>query len=74
MKTRTKFVICSVINLIWFTLAVFALTWFDKVVPDSLITAWFLAWTTELALLAGIKIKGKSEDSVEEYIDESEDC
>lgn len=72
MKTRTKFVICSVINLIWFTLAVFALTWFDKVVPDSLITAWFLAWTTELALLAGIKIKGKSDDE-EEFVDESEE-
>lgn len=70
MKTRTKFVICSVINLIWFTLAVLVLTWFDKTVPDSLITAWFLSWTTELALLAGIKIKGKTE---EEYIDESED-
>ena len=72
MKTRTKFVICSVINLIWFTLAVFALTWFDKVVPDSLIVAWFSSWTVELALLAGIKIKGKSDDE-EEYIDESEE-
>ena len=75
MKTRTKFVICSVVNLIWFTLAVFALTWFDKVVPDSLITAWFAAWTVELALLAGIKIKGKSDDESEsedeEYVDES---
>ena len=74
MKTRTKFVICSVINLIWFTLAVLVLTWFDKMVPDSLITAWFLSWTTELALLAGIKIKGKLEDSIEEeYIDEAEE-
>ena len=77
MKTRTKFVICSVINLIWFTFAVLALTWFDKMVPDSLITAWFAAWTVELALLAGIKIKGKSGYSFEdeeECIDESEDC
>lgn len=75
MKTRTKFVICSVINLIWFTLAVLALTWFDKMVPDSLITAWFAAWTVELALLAGIKIKSKSEDeeSEEEFVDESEE-
>ena len=73
MKTRTKFVICSIINIIWFTLAVLALTWFDKVVPDSLITAWYAAWTIELALLAGIKIRGKIEGS-EDYIDESEDC
>ena len=73
MKTRTKFVICSVINLIWFTLAVLALTWFDKVVPDSLTVAWFSAWTVELALLAGIKVKGKDDDeseSDEEYVDE----
>jgi hypothetical protein len=75
MKTRTKFVICSVINLIWFTLAVLVLTWFDKIVPDSLTVAWFSAWTVELALLAGIKIKGRSEDLFEEeYVDESEDC
>lgn len=77
MKTRTKFVICSVINLIWFTLAVLALTWFDKMVPDSLIMAWFSSWTVELALLAGIKIKGKPADVLdsieEEYIDGSEE-
>lgn len=72
MKTRTKFVICSVANLIWYTIATLVLTWHDKVVPDSLTVAWFSAWTVELALLAGIKIKGKSEgfESTEENIDE----
>lgn len=72
MKTRTKFVICSIINIIWFTVVVLVLTWFDKVVPDSLITAWFSSWCVELALLAGITIKSKSDDSSEEYVDESE--
>lgn len=74
MKTRTKFVICAVVNIIWFTLVVLGLTWFDKVVPDSLITAWFLAWTTELALLAGIKITGKSEEYIEEESEEMIEC
>ena len=61
MKTRTKFVICSVINLTWFAVAVLGLSAFDKTVPDSLIVAWFAAWTGELAILAGIKIKDKKE-------------
>lgn len=70
MKTRTKFVLCSVINLIWYTIATLVLTWYDKMVPDSLTVAWFGAWTVELALLAGIKIKGNTEG----FDEESEDC
>lgn len=62
MKNRTKFTICSVVNIIWFTLAVLFLTAFDHTVPDSLIVAWFTAWTAELALLAGIKVKSQNED------------
>ena len=48
-------------NLCWYCIAVLVLTAHDKVVPDSLTVAWFAAWTAELALLAGIKIKGKDE-------------
>ena len=61
MRKRTKFVICSIANLTWFAVAVLILSAMDKTVPDSLITAWFAAWTVELAILAGIKIKGKEE-------------
>lgn len=61
MKKRTKFVICSIVNLTWFAVAVLVLSAMDKTVPDSLIVAWFAAWTVELAILAGIKIKGKEE-------------
>lgn len=61
MRKRTKFVICSIINLTWFAVAVLILSAMDKTVPDSLIVAWFAAWTVELAILAGIKIKGKEE-------------
>jgi len=59
MKTRTKFTIIAVINLVWFTVAVLILSFMDKSVPDSLIVAWFSAWTVELGLLAGIKITSK---------------
>lgn len=62
MRTRTKFVIWAAINLTWYAVAVLALTYFDRAVPDSLTVAWFAAWTVELGLLAGIKIKDKGDD------------
>lgn len=57
MKKRDKFVICSMVNITWFTVAALVLAAFDKTVPDALIIAFFAAWTAELAILAGIKIK-----------------
>lgn len=48
-------------NIVWFTIAVLVLSCKDKTVPDTLITAWFAAWSIELALLFGIKIRGKDE-------------
>lgn len=59
MKKRTKFTVAAIANIIWFTIVVFVLSIMDKTVPDALITCWFAAWTVELALLAGIKIKSK---------------
>ena len=61
MKKRTKFMIAAMINIIWYTIAVLILSAKDKMVPDALTVAWFGAWTVELALLAGIKVKGKDE-------------
>ena len=61
LRKRDKYVIAAVLNLFWYCVAVLVLTAHDKVVPDSLTVAWFTAWTAELALLAGIKIKGKDE-------------
>ena len=61
MKKRTKFVIAAMTNIIWYTIAVLILSAKDKMVPDALTVAWFGAWTGELALLAGIKVKGKDE-------------
>lgn len=61
MKKRTKFVIAAMTNIIWYTIAVLILSAKDKMVPDALTVAWFGAWTVELALLAGIKVKEKDE-------------
>ena len=61
MKKRTKFVIAAMVNIIWYTIVVLVLSYKDKTVPDALTVAWFSAWTVELALLAGIKLKGKDE-------------
>ncbi len=62
LKNRTKFAIFSVFNLTWYAVAVLALSYFDKIVPDTLTAAWFAAWTVELALLFGIKIKDKGDN------------
>ena len=61
MKNRTKFVIAAIINIVWYTLACLVATFLDKSVPDSLTVSWFSAWTIELGLLAGIKIKSRGE-------------
>lgn len=62
MRTRTKFVVAAIINITWYTIAVLVLSAMDKVVPDALTISFFAAWTAELALLAGIKVKERSKD------------
>lgn len=59
MRKRTKFVIAAMANIIWYTIAVLILSAKEKTVPDALTVAWFSAWTVELALLAGLKVRGK---------------
>ena len=61
MRKRPKFVIAAMANIIWYTVAVLILSAKDKTVPDALTVAWFGAWTVELAILYGIKVKGKDE-------------
>lgn len=61
MKRRDKYLIFAIFNIVWYAVAVLVMSAFDKVVPDSLTVAWFSAWTVELALVAGIKIKERSE-------------
>lgn len=62
LKKRTKFTILAVVNLTWYCIAVIVAAFCDKMVPDTLTVAWFSAWTVELALLAGLKIKSKEEN------------
>lgn len=61
MKKRTKFVILAMVNLIWYTVAVLFINSAGKEVQPELTVAWFAAWTVELALLAGLKVRGKDE-------------
>lgn len=59
MKKRTKFVIAAMINITWYTIAVLIINYLGKEVQSELTVAFFAAWTAELALLAGLKVKGK---------------
>lgn len=61
MKNRKKFTIVAIVNLTWFCVACLILSLLDKSIPDSLIVAWFSAWTVELGILYGIKLHSKGE-------------
>ena len=62
MKKRTKFTILAVVNLTWYTVVVLIANFFDHTVALELMVGWFAAWTAELALLYGIKVKEKPSD------------
>lgn len=61
LKKRTIFTIVAMVMIVLYTVAALILTGFDKVIPSELTVAWFAAWTVELGLLFGIKIKDKGE-------------
>lgn len=61
MRKRDKYVWAAIFNLTWYCISVLVLSGFGKNVSDSLTVMWGAAWTAELALLAGIKIKGKDD-------------
>ena len=62
MKRRTKFTILAIFNLTWYAVVVLILNAHDHVVDTVLTGGWFTAWTAELAILYGIKIKSVSSD------------
>ena len=64
LKKRTIFTIISVVNIVWYTITVLVLSYSGAIVPSELTVAWFSAWTVELALLYGIKVRSK--DSVDD--------
>ena len=57
-KFSKKIVILVILLNILFTGAVFVAAFYNAIIPDSLIMAWFAFTTTELIALAGIKVKG----------------
>ena len=57
LKKRTIFTILAMVNIMWYTVVVLIAGFLDHNIDSSLTVAWFAAWTTELALLFGIKIK-----------------
>lgn len=61
MKKRDKYLILTMFNIWWFTIAVLYINLKGHNVSSELIIAWFSAWTVELALLAGIKLKNRGE-------------
>ena len=63
MKKRTKFTILAVFNLTWYTVVVLIANFFDHTVSPELTVGWFAAWTAELALLYGIKVKSLTDTS-----------
>ncbi len=63
MKKRTKFVIAAMVNITWYTIAVLLINYQGKEVQPELTVAFFAAWTAELALLAGLKVKGKDRNN-----------
>lgn len=63
MSRRTKFTILAIFNLTWYTIVSLVLSYLDHPIPSELTVAWFSAWTVELALLFGIKVKSINEES-----------
>lgn len=61
LRKRDKFVFLSMFMLTGYCVATFIASCCEKTIPDALTAAWFAAWTVELALLWGIKIKDKGE-------------
>ena len=59
MSKRTKFTILAVAAIVGMGLAETWLVSRGQTFPDSFIIGWYAAWTAELALLYGIKIKSK---------------
>ena len=61
LKSRTKFTLVAIFKLEWYTVVALYLSSINVTVPSELTVAWFAAWTVELGLLFGIKIKEKGE-------------
>lgn len=60
MRTRTKIVIASIVNVEALFIYMIICSSLDLSFPPSeFVIGWFSFWAVELGLLAGITIKGK---------------
>ena len=65
LKKRTKFTILAVLMIVLlgiYMILCSILNW--QYPPDSFIVGWFSAWTVELALLFGIKVKSNDNEEM----------
>ena len=63
LRKRTKFTILAVSMIILLAIYMVICSIFHlDYPPDSFIAGWFTAWTVELALLCGIKLKSRNDD------------
>ena len=61
MKRRTKFTIAAILAIAAMGVAETWLVTQGQTYPDAFIVGWYTAWTVELALLFGLKIKNKDD-------------
>ena len=61
LKKRDKYISIAILSLTWYTVASLIMTALGVPPPDVLTERWFKAWTTELVVVAGIKIFRKDD-------------
>lgn len=64
MKKRDRYISIAIFSLTWYTVASLTMTALGVPPPDVLTERWFKAWTTELVVVAGIKIFRKDETTL----------
>lgn len=60
-EKRDKYISIAIFSLTWYTVASLVMTALGVPPPDVLTERWFKAWTTELVVVAGIKIFRKDD-------------
>ena len=63
LKKRDVYLLIAIFNIQWYTVVVLILSYLERSVPESLTVAWFAAWGSELAIIAGIKITCKEDNN-----------
>lgn len=64
MKKRDRYISIAIFSLTWYTVASLTMTALGVPPPDVLTERWFKAWTTELVVVAGIKIFKKDDTTL----------